>query len=659
MVTDQAIGPLSVFAADVDGDGAEDVLSTSAADYDADVSWYRNEGQGVFGPQRVITLEVTLPYAVAAADIDGDGDMDVLSASYGEGDVDDTVAWYENTDGQGTFGEQKVLGEHVGGASAVTTADLDGDGDLDVVFGTLGYYTGQVAWFENQGGGQFGTSRQVTQDVDGVESLDAADLDGDGDLDLISASFYDNKVAWYPNQGGGVFGAQQLLAEDVAGATAALAADLDGDGDFDLALSGFMDDLIAWSENTDGQGTFAAPAVVSQAGAIGVETVAVGDLDGDGDLDALAASVLDGVFSWFENIDGQGDFGPQRPIGQPDLGAIYIEAADLDGDDDLDVLTCNVTTATVAWHENTDGQGSFGPLRVISEDLSGTEHATAADLDGDGDLDVLASATDAYASRVVWFENLDGEGQFSPLREITADVVSPRSAQAVDLDGDDDLDVVVVSIFDNRVTWYENTDGLGAWGSQQIITLDAEGPWALEIADLDADGDPDVVVGSFFDNEISWFPNTTGEGDFGPQQIISTIAQGPEALEAADLDGDGDLDLVSASLVDDKIAWYENTDGQGTFAEQQIIESWAPGASGVVAADLDGDGDPDLLASMYDVSRVTWYRNESTPALRGDFDGDRQVNITDVDLLCSQIIEAGDEPPFRSDRRWGRSIAAT
>ena len=62
--------------------------------------------------------------------------------------------------------------------------------------------------------------------------------------------------------------------------------------------------------------------------------------------------------------------------------------------------------------------------------------------------------------------------------------------------------------------------------------------------------------------------------------------------------------------------------------------------------DLDGDGELDVLASMYDVSRVTWYRNESTPALRGDFDGDGQVNIADVDLLCSRILSGNDNPRF-------------
>ena len=155
---------------------------------------------------------------------------------------------------------------------------------------------------------------------------------------------------------------------------------------------------------------------------------------------------------------------------------------------------------------------------------------------------------------MVWFENLDGQGQFGPLREITADVASPRSAQAVDLDGDDDLDVVVVSVFDlnpdgsfGKVTWYENTDGQGTWGEQQLITQEADVAWSLEVADLDADGDPDVIVGSVRDSEISWFQNTDGQGQFGPQQLISTQAKVPEALEAADLDGDGDLDILVAT----------------------------------------------------------------------------------------------------------------
>ena len=115
-----------------------------------------------------------------------------------------------------------------------------------------------MAWLPNQGGGQFGPVLPVTQEVDGVETLDAVDLDGDGDLDLISPPSTTTQVAWYENQGAGVFGQQQPLPGVIDGATAAAAADLDGDGDLDIALSGFFDDVVGWSENLDGQGDFAA-----------------------------------------------------------------------------------------------------------------------------------------------------------------------------------------------------------------------------------------------------------------------------------------------------------------------------------------------------------------------------------------------------------------
>ena len=88
-----------------------------------------------------------------------------------------------------------------------------------------------------------------------------------------------------------------------------------------------------------------------------------------------------------------------------------------------------------------------------------------------------------------------------------------------------------------------------------------------------------------------------GKGTFGSQQIVSTSASSAYSVFAADLDGDGDMDLASASSDDNKIAWYENTDGKGTFGSQQIVSTSANGAESVFAADLDGDGDMDLASA--------------------------------------------------------------
>ena len=91
--------------------------------------------------------------------------------------------------------------------------------------------------------------------------------------------------------------------------------------------------------------------------------------------------------------------------------------------------------------------------------------------------------------------------------------------------------------------------------------------------------------------------------------IVQTEARGPTSIHAADLDGDGDLDVLSASAEDDKIAWYAN-DGTGQFDSQQVITTAAVGAQCVYAADLDGDGDLDVLSASYEDGKIAWYENE-------------------------------------------------
>jgi Na+/citrate or Na+/malate symporter len=98
---------------------------------------------------------------------------------------------------------------------------------------------------------------------------------------------------------------------------------------------------------------------------------------------------------------------------------------------------------------------------------------------------------------------------------------------------------------------------------------------------------------------------------FKPEQhvIVQGEIHGPVSVYAADLDGDGDLDVLSASNYDDKIAWYAN-DGMGHFGPQQVITTAAAGARSVYAADLDGDGDLDVLSASSDDDKIAWYENE-------------------------------------------------
>ena len=134
------------------------------------------------------------------------------------------------------------------------------------------------------------------------------------------------------------------------------------------------------------------------------------------------------------------------------------------------------------------------------------------------------------------------------------------SAVAADLDADGDLDVLSSSRGDSKIAWYENTDGAGAFGSQQIISSLFSNAEEAIVADIDGDGDLDAVAATFH-NGLNWFDNTDGLGGFSSEQSIATQLQITGTF-AADLDGDGDLDVLSASWSDDRVAWYENTDGQ-------------------------------------------------------------------------------------------------
>ncbi|MCP3938809.1 MAG: hypothetical protein GY708_25960, partial [Actinomycetia bacterium] len=188
-ITTAASGATSVTTADLDGDGDLDVLSASRADNK--IAWYENDGSENF-TAHTITTAADYPTSVTTADVDGDGDIDVLSASKG----DNTVAWYEN-DGAGNF-TAHIISTAAASAEEVTTADVDGDGDMDVL--SASFDDDKIAWYENDGSENF-TAHTITTAADGAYSVTTADVDGDGDMDVLSASFWDDKIAWYENDG--------------------------------------------------------------------------------------------------------------------------------------------------------------------------------------------------------------------------------------------------------------------------------------------------------------------------------------------------------------------------------------------------------------------------------------------------------------------------
>ena len=283
-------------------------------------------------------------------------------------------------------------------------------------------------------------------------------------------------------------------------------------------------------------------------------------LTGDGDSDVLSASLFDDTIAWYENADGAGSFGPLVAITSSADGAASVHAADVDGDGDIDALSASPSDDTVAWYENTDGAGSFGPQLAISTSAGGPESVFAADVDGDGDVDVITAAF--VGDKVVWYENLNGSGSFGPERVVYFAGIGRRPVQATaaDVDRDGDSDIVVAELA-GRMLWAENLDGLGNFAAPQPIADRSlfRLPWSVFVADVDGDGDLDVLSasGDVTSNSVAWHENRFGQtalrtisGDQGFRMLgdeVELFRVEAEHLGRAE-DGDAELALLGVGL---------------------------------------------------------------------------------------------------------------
>jgi len=273
---------------------------------------------------------------------------------------------------------------------------------------------------------------------------------------------------------------------------------------------------------------------------------------------------------------------------------------------------------------NLFAQITFNSEQIISQDVNDAQDIFAADLDNDGDLDVLSASSGD--DKIAWYENLDGLGNFGTQQIITTSSNYATVVRAKDLDGDGFLDIISASSSDDTISWFKN-DGVANFGVEQIITTDED--WVVEIfiADIDNDGDSDIISAAYDGDTIGWFEND-GLGNFSNKQMISSNVDGPYSVFAIDLDGDNDMDIISASAKDDKIAWYQNLDGLGSFGAQQIISNNADFATAVFGADIDGDSDIDVFSSSAYDDKIAWYQNNGS----GTF-GTEQIISTSLDYI--------------------------
>ena len=330
------------------------------------------------------------PRSVVTADLDGDGDLDFVTANYDFVNNSSSTLIVRLNNGNGTFtnGNNVAVGD---GPVGVTAADVNGDGYLDLL--AANRVSNTISVRLNNGNATFSGTTEVPVGVRPLAVV-AADVDGDGDLDLLvpnlmnsNPSVITSTVSVRLNNGSGVFSGTTEISVGIS-PVSVVAADIDGDGDLDLLVANATS--INNGSNTvslrfnDGTGTFSGTTNLPVG--INLADVAVADVDGDGDLDLLAAVQGSSTVNVRFN-DGSGTFSGTTNV---PLGSMPFDVttADVDGDGDLDILTANFNS-TVSVRLN-NGMGTFSGNTDVPVGTS-PANVTVADVDGDGDLDILTA----------------------------------------------------------------------------------------------------------------------------------------------------------------------------------------------------------------------------------------------------------------------------
>lgn len=577
---------VSYHAVDLTADGNVDVV----AQLQDSIGFYPSDGAGGFG---AFVRSPDRP--MAYADLDGDGAMDILTVPPAESGVDHVLyAWLN--EGAGTFSEAGPLVSTAGQIVQVVAADLDGDGDQDLLYITAHTQPSirSLRGLFNNGDGTW-TSEQLDSAPEYVINLILHDVDGRDEAIVRGTEYY--TARWMD----GAF--IRTVMPGIGSNVPIRGADLNNDGHEDLLVFDYFSEASLLLRASDGFGW--VPAALPAVEHPGYEHWSLGDLDSDGDVDLLYSGpgrlllfANDGTGTDFEEITMAETLGTiwfDRDLAPPP-GLLITALTDLDNDGDLDALI-----GLYALLNN--GTGSLSGPHALRPDAASTmTELIFADLDNDGYDDAI------YADPVrglLWFQNLGG-GAFSGPREILSAMASYPRARTYDLDGDGWLDVT-----------YESRDRAS----------------------------------------IAWARNL-GNGDLEPVGMIQEQqGEAGKIIDLVDVDGDGDGDILYLT-VSGGIRLLTNA-GDGTFTDGLILDQGDPEATGVVVRDINGDGLPDIMTHQLngapELPGVNFLFNEGnrvwsapqaqpwpnvswdTPLVDIDMDGDMDVIIH----RCEQCGELG------------------
>jgi len=540
-----------------------------------------------------------------AADIDRDGALDVGSGGN----------WWRNPGTSGTWTVLPLPGG-LGSAGTSWAVDLDRDGWTDVlthdpaIGGALRYH------INDRAGGMVGGNLIATVCLQETRSLSVDDIDVDGDLDLVFAgiSFAGDPLVLLARSGGDPL--SSWTVETVGLGTVANVADLDGDGAPDLLLgddTGAMGictlglgynqdhstwDLTSWQRHLiDGLRPWRAFFVLH------------GDLDRDGWIDVLA-----GAF-WYKNPGTPDGVWIRHPFGSPLANVAAV--SDFDRDGDLDVLGTEGQDSTpnpyLVWAEN-DGFGNFIIHSNVPSGTGSFLQGVAVGRFGLGS----GSSDNALNVALSWHEPLNGVPEGIDVLTVPDDPVNDtwvmgtlftdsenEALSAGDIDRDGDLDLALGR------SWLRN-DGV-TW-SRFSIASPTDDPDRNLLVDMNSDGRLDLLIGFEAVNStgpVAWYEQPPSATSIWSEHTITNLT-GPMSVDATDLNRDGDIDIVVGEhhpAQPSAAGFYvvEN-DGDGIWTDH-LIHDGDEHHDGTQLVDIDGDGDLDVISIGFNSDDVVLYEN--------------------------------------------------
>jgi len=359
-------------------------------------------GTGSFSTATSYAMETNSSYAVELADLNGDGNLDMVTAGQVNGGAG--YSFVRLGTGDGSFGAATSYASDTGTSYALSLGDLNGDGIVDLVTAGQGGLVGKATIRLGLGNGTFGAATSYTMEFSNSFGVKLGDLNGDGNLDLVTAGTGSGTgtATIRLGSGSGTFGAAISYATEGTSSSALTLGDLNGDGILDLVTSGYGADGTTTVRLGTGSGTFgSAKSYITHVSS--TTSIVLGDVNGDEILDLVAAGDESGNGSAVVMLGtGSGTFGAARSYSTEGSYSTSVVLGDINGDGFLDLVTAGSSATGATTIRLGSGNGTFGTATSYVNESGVSYGVKLGDLNNDGVLDLITSGEtsglDGYAT---------------------------------------------------------------------------------------------------------------------------------------------------------------------------------------------------------------------------------------------------------------------